>query len=417
MASLSVKDRARMFGDLASPNDTEKDRSYRRIGNKVSSSPFRSKASPKVESMDPKFPSPSFRGISGEKNNNIDWPDEEGIPAPDGSKIIDGNVTGNDQTTTPVTIPAPLSQTKIVSPFQVLNNKNIQGKLRKFDSSKPNVGNLYLQNGNVKEHQQINTASNTVESKGNKDFQNKIETSVLSQRKGEKDNTTMDETPIESSDENKVPTDRYTKNKSTRAIRLMKAKRASPSPMISKNLKQSLQAAKVVMQEERSDAGVSDASSRSSLTNKELSDIAKRALKNSKIMLKKELDDTGSKVATERLGFKASRAVAMKNSTKSKTSVNSREGIDMEKPSSTPSNDGTSRSRRMEHPAFAGKPTRPSISSDNILASFRQFNAARQYFPAKHKQSKFTFKVQYQFLLCTTFILISILYDKFFSQT
>jgi len=81
--------------------------------------------------------------------------------------------------------------------------------------------------------------------------------------------------------------DRNSRGKSTRAIRLMKARRAtttatSSSRAAAKTLKQSLQAAKIVMQEEKKDTGASDTSSRSSLSNKELSDIAKRALNKAK---------------------------------------------------------------------------------------------------------------------------------------
>jgi hypothetical protein len=92
-------------------------------------------------------------------------------------------------------------------------------------------------------------------------------------------------------DENQAPepqqttllTEESSRLRSTRALRLMRTKRAS-SPMrtLETGLKGSLEAAKVVMEEEKSSAGSSTASSRSSLSNNELSNIASRAL----IMLK-----------------------------------------------------------------------------------------------------------------------------------
>ena len=70
----------------------------------------------------------------------------------------------------------------------------------------------------------------------------------------------------------------------SRSTRMMWSKK-SGSPLASNEssgLKQSLDAASVVLEEEKSNAGSSNASSRSSLSNQELSNIAKRALKLSK---------------------------------------------------------------------------------------------------------------------------------------
>ena len=446
MTSLSVKDRAKMFGNLASPDDAKKDRSYRNIGNKVRSSPFRSTASPKAASNISKFNSSSFstsspnasilvtaaspqnfsRVLSNQKEkklgrnqlqtsptppkNDMDWPDEDGIPAP------------GEHDVTPIT----LSSSKFSnssSPLKVLNNTNTQGRLANFDSnkSKLEVSDFPLKILNVKE--QRFKAQSTVIIKSVKNFQNKIEPSNLSETIGEKFNTTMIDTTVESNspsqdysasnhNENKLPITGNHRNKSTRAMRLMKARRASPSPIISKNLKQSLQAAKAVMQEEKSDAGASDTSSRSSLTNKELSDIAKRALERSKDKMQNELNEkknlndfklnvastqeTASKqkrtiegnAASERLGLKASRAVAMKNSTKTKPAESSQIGMDVLKTLSSSHANDSGRSRRIEHPAFAGRPAKTNISSAHIMASFRQFNATRQSLSTKQKQGK-----------------------------
>lgn len=441
-----------MFGNLASPDDAKKDRSYRNIGNKVKSSPFRSSASPRAASNASKFPSSSFsssspnasilvaaaspqnfsRVLSNQKEkklgrnqlqrsptppkNDMDWPDEDGIPAP------------GEYDVTPIT----LSSSKFSnnpSPSKVLiNNKNTQGRLANFDSNKSKLeaSDSPLKTLDLKE--QRFKAQDTVMINSVKNFQNQIEPLNLSETKGEKFNTTMIDTTVESNspshdcsasnhNENKLPITRNHRNKSTRAMRLMKARRASPSPIISKNLKQSLQAAKAVMQEEKSDVGASDTSSRSSLTNKELSDIAKRALKRSKNKMQNELNEkkklndfklnaastqearqallnvTASKqkrtiesnAALERLGLKASRAVAMKNSTKTKPDESSQIGMDVLKTLSTYADD-SGRSRRIEHPAFAGRPAKTNISSAHIMASFRQFNATRQSLSTKQKQ-------------------------------
>jgi hypothetical protein len=417
MASLSVKDRAKMFGNLASPNG-EKDRSYRRIGNKVSSSPFRSTASPQAASTNAKFsPSPfsssspnakilvaaaSSQNVSTAlEKNNMDWPDEDGIPSPGASK---NNST--EHNVDPVTLSSSKFSTSS-SPFQV-----IQGRVPNFDfnKSKLEAANSPLKTLNLKEQRFKPQSTDTIDSK--KKIQNKIEPSNLSEREGQKSDTATINTHIDPNDpsqesstsnhnENKLPMNGNNRNKSTRAVRLQKARRSTPSPIVAKNLKQSLLAANVVMQEEKSDAGASDASSRSSLTNKELSDIAKRALSNQEarrallnVTTNKQKRTIEGDAASERLGVKASRAVEMKNSSKAKAAESSHNGLDIVKTLSTHSND-SGRSRRMEHPAFAGRPAKTNISTAHILASYTQFNATRQSLPAKKKQGKSFLRIFY----------------------
>ena len=427
MASLSVKDRAKMFGNLASPNDTGKDRSNRDIGsfgNKVSSSPFRS-ASPKAKFS----PSPFSSGSPGvgsknlsavfskqiekkntvEARNNIDWPDEDGIPAPSSMNKSFGTAENNMP---PVSaIASKFSNNS--SPFKVINNQKVQGKLPNYsdDKAKPETNEFSAQNhvvGNPKFRQ------GDVFGSVNKD-EKKVETSSLNISKEGKISTTKVDTLVESKDpstdssnsnhsENTPEINGNNRNKPTRAMRLMKAKLASPSPNVSKNLKQSLQAAKVVMQEEKSDAGASDTSSRSSLSNKELSNIAKRALKKSidnsqnsssqearrallNVTASKEKKTIESGAASDRLGLKASRVLAIKNSAKARANRSAQNSMDIVKTLSTHSND-SSRSRRMEHPAFAGRQVKTNISSAHMLASFHQFKTQRQSFPSKPKQSK-----------------------------
>jgi len=390
-----------MFANLASP-DGEKDRSYRHIGNKVSSSPFLSTASPQVASTNNRFSPSPFSSSSPnvalsnqkekkhtEEKNNMDWPDEDGIPAPGASKQ-----NSTEHNVGPITLSTSKFSTSS-SPFQVINNKDIQGRVPNFDSNKSKLEAACspLKTLNLKEQRFEPQGTVTIDSISK--IQNKIEPSSLSEKKAI-------DTPIDTNDpsqesstsnhnENKLLTNGNNRNKSTRSMRLQKARRSTPSPIVANSLKQSLQAANVVMQEEKSDAGASDASSRSSLTNKELSDIAKRAL-SSQEARRALLSVTASKqkgtiegiAVSERLGVKANRAVAMKNSSRGKAAESSQNGLDIVKTLSTYSHD-SSRSRRMEHPAFAGRPAKTNISTAHILASYKQLNAARQSLPSKQK--------------------------------
>lgn len=418
-----------MFGNLASPNDAEKDRSHRRVG-KISS-PFHLAASPEATLTNAKsspspFPSSSQRASipvpaassmsssasfsspkekkfvptqsrtnSSEKINNMDWPDEDGIPPAPGASQT--KIRKPEHNVAPVS----LSSSKFSnnsSPFKILNN---QGSVRNFKSnqSNPKMSDSSLLTIHVNK-EGFKPQSNA--SDGVKEIEEKLETSNLADAETEKNtNAQTIDAFIESSDpsqdsstsnhsENKLPSDG---KKSTRAMRLMKARRASPAPLVSKNLKQSLDAAKVVMQEEKSEAGASDASSRSSLTNKELSDIAKRALLNVTSHGTQKGTISGD-AASERLGLKAGRAVAMKNATNAKASETNPDGatptgMELVKALSNHSND-SSRSRRMDHPAFAGRPKK-TISSANIiaLASYRNFSATRQSLPTKQSKCFF----------------------------
>jgi hypothetical protein len=228
-----------------------------------------------------------------------------------------------------------------------------------------------------------------------------------------------------SDSENRVPDYDGGKTKASRALRLIRAKQAGavlPPPAFDPGLRQSLNAAKVVMEEEKSSAGSSNASTRSSLSNKELSNIASRAiilsdsaglLRGSRTVSrvshqqarKAMLDVTAAKRKekneepklneenvdhdiTERLGAMAKRAVALTKSSKSPANEAANRNLEI---TSSTSND-SNRSRRLEHKAFAGraspnlkaKTTATRVSSVDIMTSFRQFNAARSS-PAKLK--------------------------------
>ncbi len=358
---VSVKDRAKMFGTLASPGDTGKDRSYSQIGNKVSSSPFRSAAPPSTKLS----PSPF-------KEKNTEWPNEDGIPAPSPMKKNFGNA---EHTLPPV---AGQKFSNSPSPFKVLNNqnKNTQEKLSNFDSTKPSLPKREspspLKTVSLWE-QRLKPKSATPE----KNL--KILKSIVPNEE-KTGNAKSQETDDENKDEN-ILTEDANKAKPSRKDRLERA-RGAPVVItaVSNSLKQSLEAASVVMQEEKSEAGASDASSRSSLSNKELSNIAKRALQS-----------VAAASPSERMNMKASRALAMRMSVGTRSNRASLSGSDVEKTVPTPSSD-TSRSRRIDHPAFAGR-----SSGHNMLASFHQF----RNFQTKPKQCKFFPSVRTLPIRCT----------------
>jgi hypothetical protein len=90
-------------------------------------------------------------------------------------------------------------------------------------------------------------------------------------------NMTDDENRAPESQESATMVSESPRLRTKRALRLRRTKRA-PSPMQTTGLQNSLDAAKVVLEEEKSSAGSSSASTRSSLSNNELTNIAIRAL-------------------------------------------------------------------------------------------------------------------------------------------
>jgi hypothetical protein len=454
MSSLSVKDRAKMFGDLASPSHDRPERSYHQMGSVVSKSPFKTSASPRPKSVAPAFltsntpkssvpfspgssyqkqrlQTSSYTSSSGRKKS-LDWPVEDGIPVPSASKnkMLPENMP-------PVILPSSKLQ-KSPSPLKVLQNKD--HILRQTSNPGMNKAMMEVESSPLKIPQKkekqskytspvIRSSAKMLQSK-TADSSGKLQ-ATISKNSCSSDNE----------NENKIPTNDSTslRGKSSRALRLMRAKRngaSSPSPLIETGLKQCLKAAKVVMQDEKSEAGASDVSSRSSLSNMELSEIATRALEISKNKMRNELNETkrpsstrsnsktsnqdarrallnltmmkkkgpnasrksiGDGGASERLGVKASRAVAMKNSSKRRGGSESgaKTSFEIQRTSSLQSNE-SGRSRRSEHPAFAGRPSprgekASNVSSAHILASFRQFNASRNSPLPSHQQGKTSF--------------------------
>ena len=107
--------------------------------------------------------------------------------------------------------------------------------------------------------------------------------------------TKIEKSTSSSDNENKIPTNESLRGKSTRALRLMRAKRngaSSPSPILDTEPKQCFKSAKGVMEIKKSDNAASDTSSHSSLSNKELSEIATRALEISKNKIQNEPNET-----------------------------------------------------------------------------------------------------------------------------
>jgi hypothetical protein len=141
------------------------------------------------------------------------------------------------------------------------------------------------------------------------------------------------------------------------------------------------------MEEEKSNAGSSDASSRSSLTNKELSHIASRALKLAKDRKRDSAVNEESKAGSVRgtrtiskVSHQEARlallSAARKKNKKGTSDASGIKNLDI---SATESIDSL-RGRRRDHPAFAGRASpkpKAKVSSVDIMTSFRQFNSLR----------------------------------------
>lgn len=390
--------------------------------------PFHQHASPRTKNPPSAWIRPSLHSGSPRTGSApLDWPGEEedSIPGPSGPKKYQSSI--NVEYLKPVILPckSPLFS----SPTNAMQNPRLEHHV-KTQSQSPVSGSPFkaLQNKDFhfktqspilsKHFMKLQSqADDHLHAKVIK-IQSKTETIMTEKKKMAYSEDLPQDRSINSDGENNAPEVDGGKTKSSRALRLQRAKHAgaiSPSPVVGHSLKQSLHAASVVMEEERSSAGSSNASTRSSLSNKELSDIASRAmtmagrktgsLRGSRTVSKmshqearrailtaaikrKEKDEDrniGDEIedqeTTERLGAMAKRAVAMKKGSilKEGDSV----GRNLEIASST-SNESI-RSRRMEHPAFAArvppsvKPrtTAAKLSSVDILTSFRQFNALR----------------------------------------
>jgi hypothetical protein len=398
---------------------------------------------------------------SNAPKNAIDWPVEDSIPAP--SILTKNKPSGKAMNNTidylkkPVVLPQSPGWTNknrnsdLHSPLKALHNKDHLH--HQSPAKNPTVESFqfdYLHA--VKEANYTISTENRLSKKEDTaiSVKNTVDKVTLTEKRtvgdaASEDNVSIDRSTV-SDNENKAPdTDSVSKPINGRALRLMRAKRAgakSPAPMFPASsaasviteqaLKSCLDAAKVVMEEEKSCAGSSNASSRSSLSNKELSDIASRALKMSKEKIsashgeierptsirgnrtiskvtpqearlallnaakKKNRKDECSKVnkdesdkeshlqkevvggasIAERLGEKANRAVQLKNLTRTKSEDSMTRNLAI---NVTESHD-SSRTRRLEHPAFAGRVSpmpKAKVNSADIMSSFRQFNNLR----------------------------------------
>lgn len=530
MTSVSVKNRAKMFEDLASSNQsdelTPRKAAYQRGGNAISSSPFLAASSPTRSAASVPYASsfmssspkswvsapyqqtkdrPTFYGGASPRNKNTsaEWErptqytssprivvphgesrdrpfhhqyngsspgsrqaspswerpshygsspktgnspsewlgeEEENIPVP--SVIRKYQVSEkyrelNGEYLKPVILPTRKSPD--ISPFKALQNKDVRPQYHVPSQSQSPVSGSPLKALQNKDHHQFKPQSQILSNHFMKQQQSPTvnqakviesppdsETDVVDRKSfvDLAENHSMDRSS-NSDSENRAPDIDGGRTKSSRALRLMRAKHAGaflPPPASDSSLRQSLNAAKVVMEEEKSNAGSSNASTRSSLSNKELSNIASRAIRMAdntasgqgtktfsnvshmharKAMLhvaatkRKEKEDerkldveNADQDVTERLGAMAKRAVAMKKSSKSPANEATTRSLEITSSTSYDSN----RSRRLEHPAFAAR-TSPNlkakiaatkVSSADILTSFRQFNAARSS-PAKPK--------------------------------
>ena len=143
--------------------------------------------------------------------------------------------------------------------------------------------------------------------------------------------------------------------------------------------------------ETKNTVSIQNSSFKSATKKAALDQNARRALINMTATKKEGMigvrESLGSGDASERLGVKASRAVAMKNSNRRKSTTTN---LDIQRTTSLQSNE-SSRSRRVEHPAFAGRASprennpAANISSAHILASFRNFNSSRHKHPSHHQ--------------------------------
>ena len=449
MSSMSVKDRAKMFGDLANKNRTDDAHSARKreFGNNVvSSSPFLANCSPRSNASAPLPPyssmsprsvpfsplsvnspksavsvpfqqrkdrptsygqsprvvvSPVYGAYSpktrspASRNGGMDWPIEESIPAPSSSvekknsiplpeKKINSNL---EYLSKPIILPP--------SPLKSLQNASEQKNFRSPQNTKSPVVEKFANIFEHKEQQQQMKSHQTVVRVESRQPDNStgfmiketVQTiNIAEKRSGISAASSEDmsqDRSTTSDGENKAPGGK--KQMTNRMQRLMRAKRAtSPAPS---SLTHSLNAARTVMEEEKSSAGSSDASSRSSLSNKELSHIASRALKLAKSSKGESTVNEETKAGSVRgtrtiskVSHQEARlallSAARKKNKKATTDASGNKNLEI---SASDSND-SSRGRRRDHPAFAGRASpkpKAKVSSVDIMTSFRQFNSLR----------------------------------------
>jgi hypothetical protein len=321
----------------------------------------------------------------------MDWPVEESIPPPSShekKKLSEKKMVNHDYLTKPIILPP--------SPLKSLQNTSEQKNFKSPENEKSTSGEKYTNVLQRKDERQIRDQTHVirVESRQPENesifvVKEAIQTIDIAEKRSvikqvlSSEEMSLDRS-ITSDGENKAPAG--TKQMTKRMERLMRAKRAtSPAP----SLKHSLYAAKTVMEEEKSTAGSSDASSRSSLSNKELSSIASRALKLAQgnkydSSVDEELPSgsvrgmrTISKVSHQEARL-ALLSAARKKNKKTATDVSVNKALQI---SATESYDST-KGRRLDHPAFANRvsprPTaKAKVSSVDIMTSFRQFNSIR----------------------------------------
>jgi hypothetical protein len=220
------------------------------------------------------------------KNMALDWPMEDGqvvkaLPSPLRPKLHQAFSAGQKNKAK-----SPVSPVK-KSPFKLIMNQEL------MTLEEPVVDDLPEQfSSNDEENkapvtsrqsQELKTSEVALES----DIAVKEETREVTWPSPKKEEDHRDDEPVvddlpeqfssNDEEENKAPVTANRRSRTTRALRLIRTKKFVPKTR-NAELKVSLDAASVVMEEEKSNAGSSDASSRSSLSNHELSSIAHRAL-------------------------------------------------------------------------------------------------------------------------------------------
>ncbi|KAG7353527.1 hypothetical protein IV203_002882 [Nitzschia inconspicua] len=463
MASMSVKDRAKLFGDLANSNVRGDSMARgREFGNNVvSSSPFLAGNSPRSTTSGPVTCSPisvaspksavsvpyqrkdhslsygsygnlqrkgqhqnKSPGISSSASRNgMEWPEEDSIPAPNPVVSTKKSSYRSDRKidnlpeylSKPIVLPtnaSPINFPPQSPNWSSKKTKNVQSPLKSvpnnqenggFSSPKTTSGTVQLTQWSkmAQENERLIIHSETKRLIVKETVESGHVSETLAKLRESPDDLSSNRSFVSDS-ENNAPENVRFKPKSSRVMRLMRAKRAtSPAPTMSvKLLKSSLTAAKAVMEEEKSVAGSSNASSRSSLSNRELSDIASRALKmaassGSPMLEEERPGSVRGRRTISNVSHQEAR-LALLNAAKRKNSDGDYKDscVRLSEKTPEPNENGSknlgipscgsidsNKSRRLDHPAFAGRASpmpKAKVSSADIMSSFREFNNLRK---------------------------------------
>ncbi|KAL3909336.1 MAG: hypothetical protein SGILL_008125, partial [Bacillariaceae sp.] len=359
----------------------------------------------------------SPRAGSPASRNGAELSDEDSIPAPSRSVVTkkkssyrsERKVDHPEYMMKPVVLPtSPLpfnfppqspnwNGMKVASPLKSLQNDQERTDFRspRASSTPGKVVSATSQTFMRQEHHAIQKQSNSRTVKETVEITNLVEKrSVAEASSGDLSNPGS----FVSDSENNAPgLDGGVKGKTKRMMRLMKARKglSSPSPSIDM-AKRTLPAAKKVMEDETG----SVASTTSSVSNRELSEIASQAMKMAGGSRTEEERPgsvrgmrTISKVSHQEARMALLNAAKKKkdNEEDNKYHADGNQNLGLMPSASSDSN----KSRRVEHPAFAARASpkpKARVSSTDIMSSFRQFNhirasTANQPAPQKKKDT------------------------------